>query len=186
MIGCYDFCGHYAWTFSYLFNKGGIELLNEYWVEAIGQDSQKHAASLIKESGFEGMQKYWGHTLAEEAAEYRSVRSDGVFRIDMFRCPSLGFLIKNNLKFYKDYCDHCIAWIGSVMTEAGFTIDHEHNHKGLCWWEIRKNSASPQAAPAQCRKKIFDSNDVRAKAQWNQSDKIDVFTDAAGIKDKEK
>src|SRR5687767_13864221 len=30
MIGCYDFCGHYEWTFAWLEREGGHELVRAY------------------------------------------------------------------------------------------------------------------------------------------------------------
>ncbi len=68
MLGTYDFCGHYDWTFEWLRREGGEPLMRWYWEEAIGGDSQRHAAALIVEKGFAGMKEYWSHTLAEEAA----------------------------------------------------------------------------------------------------------------------
>ena len=112
MIGVYDFCGHYEWTFAWLEQHGGSELLRDYWDKAIHQDSQKHAADLILKNGFQGMKEYWGHTLENEGAAYRTTVTETTFRIDMHRCPSKGFLIRNGLRQHSDYCDHCIGWIG--------------------------------------------------------------------------
>jgi len=58
MLGCYDFCGHYEWTFEWLRQQGGEPLVARYWDEAICRDSQKHAADLIRAEGFAGMKKY--------------------------------------------------------------------------------------------------------------------------------
>src|SRR5881398_324381 len=52
MIGCYDFCGHYDWTFDWLERVGGPELVRDYWSEAISRDSQRHARELIEAEGF--------------------------------------------------------------------------------------------------------------------------------------
>src|SRR5205085_2394006 len=67
MIGCYDFCGHYEWTFAWLERTAGPGLLREYWTEAIARDSQRHARELIRHEGFDGMARYWQHTLTEES-----------------------------------------------------------------------------------------------------------------------
>lgn len=144
MIGCYDFCAHYEWTFDWLERTGGHELVREYWNEAINHDSQRHARELIQREGFEGMAKYWGHTLTEESPDlgFAITQGSGVFRVDMHACPSKGFLLRNGLENYRDYCDHCIGWIGPMMREAEFVIDHEHNHLGQCWWEMRKAGSS--------------------------------------------
>ncbi len=172
MIGVYDFCGHYEWTFAWLEAQGGHALVKAYWDAAIHRDSQRHAAALITTGGFEGMKKYWGHTLEEEAAGYAITATEEVFRIDMQACPSKGFLIQNGLVQYHDYCDHCIGWIGPLMHEAGFTIDHEHNHRGQCWWEIRRenDAARPGIAGA-----LSGPSDVRLRDDWGAVEEMDVF-----------
>lgn len=169
MIGVYDFCGHYEWTFAWLEQRGGPELLCHYWDEAIHQDSQKHAAAMILKNGFAGMKEYWGHTLAHEGAEYRTTATETTFRIDMHSCPSKGFLIRNGLRQYSDYCDHCIGWIGPMLSRAGFTIDHQHNHCGQCWWEMRR-ATDPSASETK------SEHDVRNSPDWDSSETvIDTF-----------
>jgi len=165
MIGSYDFCGHYEWTFAWLENKGGKALLESYWAEAIATDSQSHAAQLIRNEGFAGMMEYWGHTLAEESpnAAYHMTRGDGVVRCDMHECPSKGFLLRNGLEQHRDYCDHCIGWIAPVMEKAGYCVEHEHNHRGQCWWEFRRKD-DPSLAP--CPGKLSGQRDVRLLASW--------------------
>jgi hypothetical protein len=165
MIGCYDFCGHYEWTFGWLEREGGHALVRDYWNEAINHDSQRHARELIEREGFGGMEKYWGHTLSEESPELGFVitQKPGVFRIDMHQCPSKGFLLRNGLQQYRDYCDHCMGWTGPMMREAGFVIDHEHNHCGQCWWEMRKaGTAGGHAAPGS----VSGAKDVRLLPNW--------------------
>lgn len=158
MIGCYDFCGHYEWTFAWLEQQGGHQLVLDYWDQAIHRDSQRHAVELIRGKGFDGMREYWGHVLEEEAAGYSVSEAPGVFRIDMHQCPSKGFLIRNGLVQYRDYCDHCMGWIGGMMKEAGYEIDHEHNHAGQCWWEIRR---AGEAVPSP-----VVTNDVTRREDW--------------------
>ena len=165
MIGCYDFCGHYEWTFDWLEREGGHGLVRDYWDEAINHDSQRHARDLILREGFAGMAKYWGHTLAEESPElgFAITQTPEVFRIDMHDCPSKGFLLRNGLENYRDYCDHCMGWIGPLMREAGFVIDHEHNHLGRCWWEVRKADATGGHAPPGS---VAGAKDVRLRPDW--------------------
>jgi len=183
MIGCYDFCGHYEWTFEWLRRQGGDSLVREYWATAIGGDSQRHAAVLIQEKGFEGMAEYWSHTLAEEEAGYIATKTEDVFRIDMHDCPSKGFLLRNGLEQYSDYCDHCIGWIGPVMKEAGFQVHHEHNHCGKCWWEFRR--AIDPSAPSEIGG-LSAKDDVRSHPDWAQSPPADVFRHATNALDKAK
>ncbi len=169
MLGVYDFCGHYDWTFLWLEKNGGEKVLREYWRRAISEDSQAHARTLIRERGFDGMNQYWGHTLREEGAGYTSAAgmdSQGLrfFRLDMYDCPSKGFLIRNNLAFSADYCDHCMGWIGPMLQEAGFVADHAHDHAGHCWWEIRRadDPTAPSTAGA-----LTGNDDIRHLPEWN-------------------
>jgi hypothetical protein len=182
VIGVYDFCGHYEWTFAWLEQRGGPELLRDYWDEAIHQNSQRHAAELIRKNGFEGMKEYWGHTLAQEGAGYRTTISEKVFRIDMYSCPSKGFLIRNGLQQHADYCDHCIGWIGPMLLRAGFTIDHQHNHCGQCWWEMRRIETGDSEISDE---KTVGKNDVRHASDWNSAETvIDTFLRANGSNEK--
>ena len=183
MLGVYDFCGHYEWTFAWLEERGGKPLLLAYWDEAIHRDAQQHASALIEAKGIEGMKEYWGHTLAEEGAGYHTTASATVFRIDMHECPSKGFLLRNKLEQHSDYCDHCIGWIGPMLKRAGFTIDHQHNHRGQCWWEMRlKSDTSPPSAPGQLAKE----GDVRLRPDWKPGEQsVDTFIRANHPDDKE-
>lgn len=175
MMGCYDFCGHYEWTFAWLERTGGQDLLRSYWQNAIGGDSQRHARDLIVRDGFAGMAAYWGHTLAEESPDlgFSITQRPEVFRIDIRDCPSKGFLLRNGLAQYPDYCDHCIGWIRPLMREAGFVVDHEHNHCGQCWWEMRRagDGATPSATGAHA-----GPGDVRLQPGWlPRTGRIDRF-----------
>jgi hypothetical protein len=182
MIGIYDFCGHYEWTFQWLHDQGGHDLVRRYWDEAIHQDSQIHAGELISGKGFAGMDEYWGHTLAEEGAEWEVTRRDEVFRIDMHHCPSKGFLVHNDLKQYPDYCDHCLGWIGPLMKKAGFVIDHEHNHCGQCWWEIRHAGDSSAPLPPGA---LAGAADVRLHDDWKTAEThLDTYERATDPDDK--
>jgi hypothetical protein len=179
MIGCHDFCGHYEWTFAWLERVGGRGLLRDFWDTAIHRDSQRHARELILRDGFAGMETYWGHTLAEESPEqgYHITRAPELFRIDMHACPSKGFLLRNGLRQHADYCDHCMGWIGPLMRAAGFAIDHEHNHLGQCWWEVRPagvDDAEPAAPGA-----VSGARDVRLLPHWLPAGgQLDVYRKA--------
>ncbi|NCO33169.1 MAG: hypothetical protein GW893_04760 [Armatimonadetes bacterium] len=187
MIGCQDFCGHYDWTFEYLRRKYGEDAVREYWEQAISRDSQIHARELIEATGFKGMEEYWGHTLADEAAGYSAARAEDVYRIDMFACPSKGYLISNNLEAYHDYCDHCMGWIKPVMDDAGFTIDHEHNHHGQCWWEMRRREDEEgkqliRAAHPSEIGAVAGHKDVRLRAEW-RTKKHDLFLNSERVRE---
>jgi hypothetical protein len=173
MLGVYDFCGHYEWTFEWLRRQGGEALVHQFWDEAIHRDSQTHASRLILERGFEGMKEYWGHTLREEGARYHTTMAEGVFRIDMHDCPSKGFLIRNSLEQYHDYCNHCIGWIGPLLKRGGFGVDHQPNHCGQWWWEIRKEADDTEvSSPGQ----LGGKEDVRLREDWQQPQQtIDTY-----------
>ena len=171
MLGCAEFCAYYDWTFEYLRKLVGEEAVADYWLEAIYGDSQQHAFELIKSKGFEGMDEYWGHTLAEEEAGYSALLGPDYYRIDMFACPSLGLLLQRGRQCYHDYCDHCMGWIGPLLEACGFAADHEHNHQGQCYWEIRKTAeAGEPSEPGE----IAGDKDIRLRYNWDTG-KMDVF-----------
>ena len=172
MIGAYDFCGHYEWTFAWLEREGGHGLVRDYLHEAIHLDSQRHAGELILREGIAGMKKYWGHALEQEVAGYHVTATDDVFRIDMHECPSKGFLIRNDLAQYRDYCDHCMGWIGPMLKAAGFAISHQHNHCGQCWWEMRR---ADDATPPGKTGELSGAHDVRLRADWKQATPTDTY-----------
>lgn len=183
MLGCYDFCGHYEWTFAWLRQAGGEDLVHEYWDQAIHRDSQRHARDLILAKGIDGMKEYWGHVLVEEAAGFTTEAGDHFFRVDIQQCPSKGFLMDNCLEQYPDYCDHCIGWIGPMMKEAGFIVHHQHNHRGNCWWEFRREGSgeSPSGAGA-----LAGSSDVRLLPGWEGiKTPVDTFISASSARDKQ-
>jgi hypothetical protein len=182
MLGAYDFCGHYEWTFAWLEREGGEFLLREYWDKAIHEDSQRHASELILGKGIEGMKEYWGHSLGQEGAGYASSATEKTFRLDIHDCPSKGFLIRNELEQHADYCDHCIGWIGPMLKRGGFTIDHQHNHCGQCWWEMRSrlDETAPSAPGAMAGKQ-----DIRLDAKWKPTEQtVDTFEKASRPEEK--
>ena len=182
MLGVYDFNGHYEWTFAWLEARGGTELLQESWDQAIHLDSQQHASALILQKGIEGMKEYWGHSLAQEGAGYKTTATKSAFRIDIHDCPSKGFLLRNGLQQHSDYCDHCVGWIGPLLKRAGFAIDHQHNHCGQCWWEMR---AASDKAPPSTSGELARENDVRLKAGWQpDTQSLDSFTHTTDVNDK--
>jgi len=127
---------------------------------------------LILQSGLVGMKRYWAHTLDHEAAGFAITHRDDLIRIDMHDCPSKGFLLRNGLAQYHDYCDHCMGWIGPLMKEAGFVIDHEHNHCGQCWWEMRsENNETPPSQPGA----LSGEQDVRLRPDWEATGSRDVY-----------
>jgi hypothetical protein len=165
VIGVNDFILYYDWTFEWLRRRHGDAAVTAYWAESIAFDSQNHAYVLIRDRGLAGMAEYWGHTLDSEQAGYRAQLLSDTFRIDMFACPSLGQLLRVEQQTYADYCQHCMGWIGPIMDCCGYQVDHEHNHAGQCWWEMRA-VAAVESAPV--RPPIRDDQDVRMRDGWQQ------------------
>ena len=112
------------------------------------------------------MAEYWGHTLAEEAAGYTSVRTPRAFRMDMYACPSQGLLKERGQQNYPDYCEHCMGWIKPVMDEAGYVIHHEHDHDCKCWWEIVLAADTP---PPSETGDLAGTDDIRDHPAWDKS-----------------
>jgi hypothetical protein len=76
-----------------------------------------------------------------------------------------------------------MGWIGPMMKEAGFVIDHEHNHCGQCWWEMRrKENTTPASAPGE----LSGESDVRLRPGWKTDliDPIDHYVRATDPDDK--
>lgn len=168
MIGVQDFIGYYDWTFEYLNRRYGAAAVSEYWAESIAFESQNHAYVLIRDKGLPGMAEYWGHTLDSEEAGYRAQLNADFFRIDMYLCPSLGHLLRTGQSCYADYCQHCMGWIGPIMHRCGFVVDHEHNHAGQCWWEMR--AAIPACAETTATPPpVRGEHDVRLCPSWQQT-----------------
>ena len=165
MIGVHDFIRYYDWTFEYLRRQHGQAEVERYWSETIAFNSQKSVFALIRDKGLAGMAEYWGYSLTSEEASYANTLTDDYFRIDMYHCPSKGLLIRVGQHEYSDYCEHCMGWIKPIMDKTGFVVDHEHNHAGQCWWEMRPAQSGRKAAPPPLR-----SGDVRLQDGWQQSD----------------
>ena len=181
MLGVYDFCGHYDWTFEWLRQRGGEPLVREFWEEAIHRDSQTHAAELILSKGIAGMAEYWGHALQHEGAACHTTVTESAFRIDMHDCPSKGFLLRNGLARYRDYCDHCMGWIGPLLKRGDYVVDHQHNHRGQCWWEIRHaTDPTPPSQPGE----LSGQDDVRLRPHWKQHQLHDTYARANHSEDK--
>ena len=176
MLGVQDFIGYYDWTFEYLRRTYGEAALRDYWERCIAFDSQRHARQLFLDKGFEGMYEYWAHTLEMEEAGYIFDQGEDYFRIDMFDCPSKGYLLRHGLEAYHDYCEHCMGWIKPLMDEAGFLVNHEHNHAGQCWWEMRR-AGDRLAAPPPIR----GPHDARNLPHWQRAEHH-LFLNSARVK----
>jgi hypothetical protein len=68
-----------------------------------------------------------------------------------------------------------MGWIEPIMREAGFVINHEHNHTGQCWWEMRRAEDRREAPPP-----VRGQDDVRKLENWQQ-EKHDLFLNSERI-----
>jgi hypothetical protein len=163
MLGCQDFCGYYDWSFHYVrrcWGRAGVELL---WDKAIGGDSQKHYSDPAAEKGLLALYKTWVNTGEDEKCDWTFTLDEdrNILRWDMRECPSKGFLIRNDLNADEDYCNHCMGWIIPMLEGIGAEIvEHEHNHCGQCWAEMRMKDR-----PSQSLKLDID---IRNDPRWNR------------------
>ena len=168
MIGCYDFCGHYEWTFEWLAPArrrcAGARVSGTRpstgFADATRRDS-------IVAKGIAGMKEYWGHTLDHEGRRL-SLHGDGQTSsastcTSAPRRASSSATASNNIT-----TTATTAWAGSArcMKEAGFVVDHEHNHCGQCWWEMRREEDAAEPSGAG---ELSGEHDVRLRADWKKT-----------------
>ena len=125
MISCTEFIPAYSELFKFLEKKGGKAAVVKYWetISADGLDLLRKEAS---ENGLRGCYNYWSHTLNEEAADFTMTldEENGVFTIEMHKCPSKGLLISTkHIEPYKDYCEHCDLLYRNVLEPLGYKYD---------------------------------------------------------------
>jgi len=163
MLGCHDFCGHYEWTFHYVRRRFGQEAVRRLWDDAISGDSQEHYRQAAMNEGLRGLYKCWTKTGEDEQCDWtwQVDEQRNVLRCDMRECPSKGFLIKNDMNADEDYCDHCMGWVAPLLDRVGAQVaDHEHNHSGQCWWEIKMKDKPHQPADLP--------EDIRKDPRWQR------------------
>lgn len=69
-----------------------------------------------------------------------------------------------------------------MLREAGYVIDHEHNHLDQCWWEMRPASTQGGHAPPGS---VAGDKDVRLRADWpTDPAKLDRYRKANDPDDK--
>ncbi len=162
MLGCQDFCGYYDWTFSHVRARFGQQAVRDLWEQAIGTESQEHYFQAGLAEGLRGLYKTWTKTGEDEKCDWTFTldESRNVLRLDMRQCPSKGFLLKNDLNADEDYCDHCMGWMAPLLTRLGIVVaDHEHNHCGQCWAEMRVKGKAYESLDLPI--------DIRKDSRWN-------------------
>jgi hypothetical protein len=69
-----------------------------------------------------------------------------------------------------------------MLQKAGYVIDHEHNHCGQCWWEMRVAGTPPGHANVG---EVAGENDVRHRPEWLQAGaRLDRYDKASDPDDK--
>jgi hypothetical protein len=140
MISCTETILAYSELFSFLHECYGKEAVVKFW-EGLSDNFLCNLRKLVKEKGIEGMRKYWGRTLKEESAKYKIEYGTDFFRIEMYRCPSVGLLRRHKgLKRYNEYCKHCDTLYRRIIEDYGFSyrIKYIDEEKGICLIEVRK------------------------------------------------
>jgi hypothetical protein len=143
MISCTEFIPAYSELFKYLHSTGGKEAVVRFW-ESLSDAFLGNLRDLAARKGLAGCYEYWSHSLTEEAADFRMVLDEeqGVFTIEMRRCPSMGRLLDDpDLEPYPAYCEHCDTLYRRVLEPLGFEYDidlSEACQTACCSITIRK------------------------------------------------
>ena len=147
MISCTETILSYNELFSFLHEKYGEQAVLRFW-EAVSDRFLRNLRELVREKGVQGMLEYWGRTLPEEGAAHEiTVKDDDFFRIEIFKCPSVGVVRRNrHIKKYPDYCRHCDALYRRIIEDYGFSykIEYLDEEKGVCRITVRKKRGIPR------------------------------------------
>jgi hypothetical protein len=125
VISCTEFIPAYSELFKFLEKKGGKAAVVKYW-ETISKDGLELLKKEASEHGLRGCYNYWSHTLNEEAADFTMTldEENGVFSIEMHKCPSKGLLISTkHIEPYSAYCEHCDLLYRNVLEPLGYKYD---------------------------------------------------------------
>ncbi len=122
MISCTEFIPAYSELFKFLEARGGTRAVDGFW-EYLSDNFLGNLKSAVEEHGIRGCWIYWSHTLNEEAADFtmKLDEDEGVFRIIMHHCPSMGRLLElKHIEPYHDYCRHCDVLYRRVLEPLGY------------------------------------------------------------------
>lgn len=161
MLGCQDYCGYSDWTFQHVRSTHGQAAVEAFWSEAIGADAQRHYLAAARRGGLAALLKLWNGAGDKEGCDWTFTLDEpnNVLRWDMRRCPSRQYLFDNNIAYDPDFCDHCVHWIDPELRKAGMeVVEHEHNHQGQCWGEMRVSDKPYQT--------LALPSDVRRDPRW--------------------
>jgi hypothetical protein len=142
MISCTEFIPAYNELFKFLEQKGGKAAVTSFW-EHLSDAFLTNLRDLAAQKGLAGCFEYWSQPLSEEAADFKMTLDErnGVFTIEMRKCPSKGRLIAfKHIKPYHAYCEHCDLLYRRVLEPLGFTydIDLSRCESACCKLVIRK------------------------------------------------
>jgi hypothetical protein len=135
----HDFIVIYNESFKYIEKNFGADAVKDFW-KTISDQWCTHLRELVRSKGIAGMNEYWGGndgTLGREKAECSIKIEDGIFKILMHKCPSVGELKERGREIYKgelSYCEHCPALYVPIAEESGFWMkfDIDYDEDGYC------------------------------------------------------
>jgi len=142
MISCTEFIPAYSELFKSLEKLGGTEAVEDFW-HYLSDNFLTNLRDLVTANGIRGCWLYWSHTLNEEAADFTMEldEDNGVFRIDMHKCPSKGRLLKlKHIEPYHDYCRHCDVLYRRILEPLGYEYHADFSKCGeaSCSLLVRK------------------------------------------------
>lgn len=146
MIPSDHFTRFYNEVFKFLEARGEADL-DDYFLE-ISKNQEKHILDLIRQSGFEGMYRYWSVIRDEENCELDLGYDEVKFELRMHLCPSLTKAKDNDAETWPRYCDHCAGWIGPIMDKTGYHLVYDviDRNKPQCVMRIFKDADQARAA----------------------------------------
>ena len=142
MISCVEFIPAYSELFKFIEKKGGKPAVIEFWKYLSGKYLSDTLKKYVEEDGIKGCWKYWSHSLNEEAADFEMCvdEEQGVFKIDMIKCPSKSILMETkHIEPYRDYCEHC-DWLYRLILEPlgySYEVDMDDCDKAKCRLTVR-------------------------------------------------
>lgn len=140
MISCTEFIWVYSELFRFIEARGGEEQLIAFW-KGIADEFLGNLRQYVEEDGFEGMHRYWSHTLGEEGGRHTMTLYDDLFVIDMHECPSAKLIFQSGrVAPYPEYCEHCRWLYPPLLRELGYEADMDiiNCEKGQCRLSVRK------------------------------------------------
>lgn len=138
MISCTEFIPLYSELFKYLEELSGHEEVVRHWQAVSDSTISDALGGEVAKKGIRGCWDYWSKSLNEEAFDFRLEldEKEGIFTIDMRRCPSKGQLLDYpHIEPYHAYCGHCPALYDRVLAKYGIRPaghDLAHTDEARC------------------------------------------------------